>query len=259
MSDRSDSKILQQLSEIGAQMASGQPPKAVFSAIVDAVQSLGFDRVRLDLVSPDGSSISLAAQRGFEGMEAEEPAPTSQDPDLMALLSEPCPQVTGTGDRGLVPLVLREAVIGKLTVDRASSGRPVSRAELDAAVLFANQAAIAISLTNASFLQNDEDKLQRLERLAQSTRELMGNLDGMSLQERLMLIARYSAEILQAETSGVFRVRDGEIVLEAGYGQEGEFVPGLARRIHNEERGGLTGYIAYHGKLFNAKGEELKS
>jgi PAS domain S-box-containing protein len=421
----SDSQILLQLSEIGARMVSGQPPKAVFQAIVEAVQALGFDRVRLDLVSPEGSSISLAAQHGFDGMEAEEPAPADQDPDFRALLSDPCPQVTGTercepedsvtGDRGVVPLLLREAVIGKLTVDRASGGRPVYRTELDAVVPFANQAAIAqamlwgasletlqktslaitsmrdrqtllttiieqavkllgaqsgglyeyhpelaeltviadynrpehvgrtlkigegmagriiqehlphmveldynnwedrapiyhdereicsvlevpllweesyigvlyiddkkgrsfsdidirllrlfadqaaISLTNASLLQSDEDKLQRLERLAQSTRELMGNLDGMSLQERLMLIARNSAEILQAETAGVFRIHDGEIVLEAGYGQEGEFVPGLARRIHNEAQGGLTGYIAYHGKLFKAKGEELKS
>jgi PAS domain S-box-containing protein len=421
-----ESGILRRLNAIGAEMASGQPPKAVLHAIVEAVQALGFDRARLDLVSPDGGSISLAAQCGFGRIGAEEPAPASHDPDLVALLSDPRPQVTGTercepegavtGDRGIVPLVLRGRVIGKLTVDNASSGRPVSRAELDAVVPFANQAAIAhamlwgasletlqkttlaitsmrdrqtllstiieqavkllgaqsgglyeysselaeltviadynrpehvgrilkvgegmagrviqehlphmvvldynnwedraaiyhddrgicsvlevplrweghdigvlyvddkkgrsfsdidirllglfadqaaISLTNASLLQNDADKLQRLERLAQSSRELMGNLDGMSLQERLMLIARYSAEILQAETAGVFRAHDGEIVLEAGYGQEGELKPGKIRlQIHDKPGGGLTGYIAYHGKLFNAKGEELKS
>ncbi|MEA2603968.1 MAG: hypothetical protein QOF89_4960 [Acidobacteriota bacterium] len=266
-------QILHRLNAIGAEMAAGQPPRIVFDAIVEAVQALGFDRVRLDLVTADGTSVSRMASRGHGKDETEEPLPVNADPDLMALFANPCPQVTGlggceqedaaTGEQGIIPLVLRGKIIGKLTVDNLSSGRPISRSELDRVVPFAHQAVIAHAMLRAGSLgtlQNDEEKLQRLERLAQSTRELMGNLDGMSLQDRLMLIARYSAEILQAETAGVFRAHDGEIVLEASYGQAGEFEPGKIRlRIHDEPRGGLTGYIAYHGKLFTAKGKELKS
>ena len=416
-----EAQILARLHRIGAEMAAGQQPRIIFDSILEAVQRLGFDRVRIDLISPDGLSVSPAAMRGFAG--DGQPFPVDQDSDLLQLFANPCPQFSGsegcgstadaTGTRGLLPLVLRGKVIGKLTVE---SGRAFSYAKLERALLWAHQATIAqamlwavsqeslqettlaittsvsdrrtllntiveqavklldaksggiyeyrpelgdltliadfsrpaeyigkgmkvgqgmagrliqdrlpylmvsdydswdgraeiygkgrlfgavlevplrwkgryigvlyvddkagrsfsdveirllqlfadqaaISLTNSNLLLNDEKKLQRLMRLAQSTRELMGNLGGMSLPDRLMLIARSAVEILQAETAGVFRAYDGEIVLEASHGQQGEFEPGKLRlRIHDEPGGGLTGYIAYHGDLFKAKSDEL--
>ena len=416
----SEPQIRDRLNAIEAAIAAGQPAKETFDSILEAVQALGFDRARIDLVSPDGLSVSPAAVRGFE--EDGGPVPVAQDPDLLQLFANPCLQLSGVegcepnsdaqGTRGLLPLALRGKVIGKLTVE---NDLPFARSELERAVPCANQAAIAfgmlwansvealqetmlaittavsdrrallstivgqavkllnaksggiyeyrpelgeltiiadfnrpeylgktlrvgegmagrviqdrldhlevpnynqweghaeiyekkhpfgavlevplrwkdrsigvlyvddvvgrsfsdtdvrllqlfadqaaISLTNSNLLLNDEKKFQRLVRLAQSTRELMGNLDGMSLEDRLSLIARSTVEILQAETSGVFRAHGGEIVLEASYGHKGDFEPGEVRlRVHDEPGGGLTGYIAYHGELFKANAKDL--
>src|SRR6185369_6946073 len=89
---------------------------------------------------------------------------------------------------------------------------------------------------------------------------MMGNLDAIPLLDRLALIARYAAEILEAETSGVFRVYGQDLVLEAGYGQREKFEAGKLRlRIHDELRGGLTGYIAHERKLFKAHGIALSN
>ncbi|HEX6904541.1 MAG TPA: GAF domain-containing protein [Thermoanaerobaculia bacterium] len=156
-----------------------------------------------------------------------------------------------------VPLVWEGNVIGVLYVDD-EAGRTFSETEARLLGLFADQAAIC--LTQTALFAKDAQKLQRLERLARVTQEMMGNLDVMSWRKRLDMIARSAAEVLEAETTGVFRVREGHLVLEAGHGQREELEPGTVKlRIHNEDHGGLTGWIAYHGELFNQHGEILKS
>jgi PAS domain S-box-containing protein len=75
------------------------------------------------------------------------------------------------------------------------------------------------------------------------------------------MIARHTADILEAETSGVFRVHKGQLVLEASFGHLPEFDPGnvLPLDIHNRPGEGLTGYIAYYRQLFNEHGERLEN
>ena len=103
-------QILGRLSAIAAEIAAGQPPRVIFESIVEAVQSLGFDRVRLDLVSPDGVSIAPAAWRGYEGNGLGGTIAVSEDPDLAGLPEDG----DAAGSRGFVPLLLRSQVIGKL-------------------------------------------------------------------------------------------------------------------------------------------------
>jgi PAS domain S-box-containing protein len=146
--------------------------------------------------------------------------------------------------------------LGVLYVDDLV-GREFSDLDVRLLQLFADQAAIC--LAHAALFEKDQLKLRRFGRLAQVTQEMMGNLDAMSWRKRLETIARSAAEVLEAETSGVFRVRGDELVLEASVGQEGEFTPGAKRtRIHNQDKGGLTGWIAYQGRLFNEHGARLK-
>lgn len=407
---------LVRITAISGAIAEGVLRENVFLRIVDSVQDLGYDRVRLDVVSQDGASVVPVAQRGFLGG----PVPTKEDADLVQLRKDACPQIFDSGQkRGCVPILLRGEVAGKLVVEKKKgplalerlneiapfahlaalvllrdekrswadsleslqrttlaitsvrdrdellkaiveqsvkllgaksgglyeyrpeqgeltiiadfnreepllgstlrigegmagqliasgkrfmtepdyqawagraeiyggkrkfgavlevplvwegnvigvlyvddeAGRTFSETEARLLGLFADQAAIC--LTHSALLAKDVQKLQRLERLAQVTQEMMGNLDVMSWRTRLETIARSAAEVLEAETVGVFRVQGSELVLEASFGQEGPFEPGKKRlRIHDEDHGGLTGWIACQGELFNQHGEALKN
>ena len=89
----------------------------------------------------------------------------------------------------------------------------------------------------------------------------MEDLAGIGLEERLQRIAEHTTRILRAETCGVFLVEEpGFLTLTASYGhRKGGFQKGLKLAIRDGERSGLTGWIAFHGKLFNSHGEKLKN
>jgi PAS domain S-box-containing protein len=104
-----------------------------------------------------------------------------------------------------------------------------------------------------------DEKIERLEKLSKVSREIMGNLEGLPLDQRLLLIARHAADILDAEASGILLVkRTGFLCFEAGAGYfNQESLKGQEFAICNGPNSGLTGYIAHEGKLFNAHGDEL--
>ena len=89
----------------------------------------------------------------------------------------------------------------------------------------------------------------------------MEDLAGIGLEERLQRIAEHTARILNAESCGVFLVEEaGFLTLTASHGhREGGFRKGLKLAIHGGEQKGLTGWIAFQGKLFKSHGEKLKN
>lgn len=105
----------------------------------------------------------------------------------------------------------------------------------------------------------DEVKRKRLEKLSNAAREIMGTLGETTLGERLNLIARHATEILEAEVCGVHIVkREGFLTLEASCGHvEGGFERGRKFEICSGPGSGLTGHIAFQGKLFNSHGDQL--
>ena len=105
------------------------------------------------------------------------------------------------------------------------------------------------------------ERLQRLRRLSEAARKIMEDLVGIGLEERLQRIAEHTTRILNAESCGVFLVeKPGFLTLTASYGhREGGFNKGLELAIHGGEQKGLTGWIAFHGKLFKSHGEKLKN
>ncbi len=155
-----------------------------------------------------------------------------------------------------VPLRWGNRTLGVLYVDD-SVGRRFTVEDAQLLGLFADQAAIA--LANADLIARDKGKLRRLEALARAVREIMGDLKGILLQDRLSLIARRAAEILDAECCGVHLVRhEGELTLAASYGhREGQFQRGLRTKICTGKGTGLTGHVAFEGRLFNMHGEAL--
>lgn len=408
-----EGQLLRQLEAISAEIAEGQSQENVLQRIVGAIHGLGFGRVRLDLLSTDGKTLTPAAWRGFDSDSPGGPVPAESDPDFRSLQTNPVPQIFSAPiPRGCVPVLLQGKVIGKVTVadgsslndeylghvmplahlaslaravfwagfletlqettraiiavrdrhallttiveqsvkllgaksgglyeyrperddltviadfnrphhlhktlrrgeglagklldsgeisrwtpdystckDRAktypestfgavlvvllkwegkeigalyvddTAGREFSEMDIRLLRLFADQAAIC--LAQSDLFEKDQRKLRRLGLLAQVTQRMVGDLDAMSWRKRLETIAKSAADVLEAETSGVFRVRGNDLVLEASIGQKGIFETGRTRlKIHGEPGEGLTGWIAHSGKLFNDYGESLKN
>ena len=155
-----------------------------------------------------------------------------------------------------VPLKWQEQIVGVLYVDD-EVGHTFTERDADLLRMFADQAAIA--LVNSDLIARDADKLRRLETLSRSYNQIMGNLASITLDERLNLIAKNTADILDAEACGIFLVRQpGFLSLEASYGHRKDaFTKGRLYTIKSDMRSGLTGYIAHEGVLFNAYGSSL--
>ncbi len=155
-----------------------------------------------------------------------------------------------------VALKWQEDIIGVLYVDD-EVGRKFTPEDARLLGLFADQAAIA--LANTDLITKNEEKLRRLEKLSKATKEITSNLGSMTLDELLTLIAKHATEILEAEVCGVSLVkREGFLSLEASYGhREGSFPKGWEIAICSGPKTGLTGHIAYEGRLFNAHGDAL--
>jgi len=305
----SDQILLRRLSAISAAIAEGLPREAVFERIVESIQQMGFDRIRLSLLSPDGGLIDSVAAQGFEEDGLGGPVPTQEDSDMERLLADPRPQLlsckcseldVSPGPRGCVPVLLKGRVVGKICVERTPSHGWLDEEHLQGVLDLAHQVALVLLRDGAtsngqegaedlgratapegatepeirwpvdqeasariyfSLLERDAKRLERLDKLVRATQEMMDNLDAISLPDRLTMIARHAADILEAETSGVFRAHKGHLVLEASFGHLPEFnpvnVPPL--EIHDKLGGGLTGYIAYHRELFNEHAEKLEN
>jgi PAS domain S-box-containing protein len=146
--------------------------------------------------------------------------------------------------------------IGVLYIDD-EVGREFTRRDRQLLQLFAEQAAIA--LQNARLAWRDAEKLQYLEKLSKFSSKMMSSLGHLSLDDQLMLVAKYATEILQAESAGVLLVkRSGVLSLEASYGhRSGGFEKGRELLIQSQPKSGLTGHIAYAGELFRTHGDEL--
>ena len=178
----------------------------------------------------------------------EEHAPGTQDPHRerhhhVALLG--------------VPLRWRGENIGLAYVED-EAGRKFTAEDARIFGLFADLTAAA--LVNAELSVKDERRLKSLEKLAKATKEIMSDLDSKLLDARLTLIAKHTADILDAEACYVHLVtRPGVLSLAASHGhKEGGFHKGKEFIIHSGHKTGLIGHIAHQGHLFNEHGEGLR-
>jgi PAS domain S-box-containing protein len=158
-----------------------------------------------------------------------------------------------------VPIIWQENIWGVIAIHDDVERRNFDQQELNLLAHLGNLAAVA--LENAELATKDADKLRRLEQLAQANSKIMGNLADMSLDERLNLIAKHASEILEAEACSILLVkRLGFLSFEASYGyKEENLMKGREFVICSGPQTGLTGHIAYEGKVFNRYGDGLLS
>jgi PAS domain S-box-containing protein len=112
---------------------------------------------------------------------------------------------------------------------------------------------------NAELAAGETEKLHRLEAIVKVSNEMFANLGQGTLEDRLQRILKRMAELLNAEHCGISLVKQpGKLTLVASYGhREGSVGQGREFEIRGGPGSGLSGYIAYEGKLFIAHGAEL--
>jgi|GEM_PF-1483593 len=174
-----EKQILEQLMKTSAALLSRQSLLEVLDTILQAVQATGFDRVGLYLLSEDRQTMVGQAQVGMPAEFVGHTRLVATDPQMQTLIAQPYPHIfkretdqplayerelgrEGVKQWACVPLVLRDEVIGKLTMDNKVSQRPIVEMELRPVALFASQAAAAIE--NARLRDNERAATQKAER-----------------------------------------------------------------------------------------------
>jgi signal transduction histidine kinase len=135
-----------------------------------------------------------------------------------------------------VPLVVKERIIGALAVGDAE-GRVFAPEEARLAQAFADQAALA--LENARLYEEAQRRLRHVDSLRAVVEQI---LVPFSLDERLALIARKTAELFDADRATI-ALRDPErdrLVVRAGFGLN----PGEVGRVLELGTGGLGMAVA---------------
>lgn len=206
-----DQTLFLRLSAISAAIADGLPRQAVFARVVEAVQKLGFERARLDLISEDGAWVEPAVAHGFGDQDLGEPVPVAEDADLAALAAECRPQILKSPEtaeeHGCVPVIWRSGVVGKIRVDNARSRRPLETEPLEVALHFAHQVALAQEM-----LPGDA-KLwaESLETLGKTTLAIFSARGRDAL---LRNILEESVKLLKARSGGIYEYRPEREELE---------------------------------------------
>jgi PAS domain S-box-containing protein len=217
-----EKQTLEQLMKTSTALLSGQDLEDMLEKILGAVQAVGFDRVRMYLLSEDRGSMIGCAQAGMEtefvGMEI----PTETDPYMRAVLDYPHPQIFERTQEGplpyeqelakeevdewaCVPLTVREEVIGKLSVDNKFSQQPVSKGDLMLVSLFASQAAAAIE--NARLRREEHEATQEAKERARNLDTLQSLAltvgSSLDLDKTLGAACRAAVEFFQVDHSGL--------------------------------------------------------
>ena len=222
-------QLLERLMETSAMLLSGHTRQEMLEYILHGVQKSGFDRVRLYLLSPDGQTLIGVAQVGMEEERfADVSWPVADDYRFQVILRQRSPKIFSHDpdhpDPGherfekedldewvLVPLILRDHVIGQLVADNKFSRRRIQEAELMPLALFAMQAAAAIE--KAGLIEQAERKAEQLEALRRTTLTITST----SVQKRQILlpaIVAQAAELLRAKSAGLYEYHSEREELE---------------------------------------------
>ena len=222
------------------------------------------DTLRVRAITRDYSAeaieaLSLRVGEGIAGWVFQNQRPlvvddAGQDPRYKRI---DYPEVQDHRSMVCVPLWVKEQVIGVLSLSNSDVTSVFQADDLGLLSTFASQAVAVI--VNAELMTKNRERLRKLEMLSQASNEMMSNLHSLSFSDRLNLIVRRAAQILDAEACSILLVRrPGFLIKEACYGHlESDFQKGREFAIKSGRKTGLTGYIAYTGQLFNAHGDDL--
>jgi len=116
------------------------------------------------------------------------------------------------------------------------------------------------AIYNAFLQERKQRQVNQLELLSEFSKKIIQLIPSEDEKLRNKTVLQYMAELLEAEATTLFWV-DSEGYLEKvscwGHISE-DYNVGMKFNIHNQDGGGLTGWIAYHKQPFRAHGKELR-
>ncbi len=222
---------------------------------------------------PDGGTYRV--ERATSADQAQELIACAPGHYTVALISETLPRCPGSKPEAIGLDLLRRLKARSPNTEiifLAANGHSSAVAALQAGAFnylekpLRDPAEVGIFVGRAAQLRDlrevaevREEKLTRLRKLSNASREIMADLINTPLEKRLTAIAKHATKILNAEACGVSMVRKpGMLTLEASHGHKsGEFPRGLELPIRAGRKTGLSGFIAAKGELFNVHGRDL--
>jgi PAS domain S-box-containing protein len=261
--------ILEQLMRTSAALLSEHELSEVLDIILHGVQSMGFDRVRLYLISDDRTAMVAEAHVGMDTPFIGLTFPIADDIETQILLDQPRPRVCRRTDGrplhelllgredidqwACAPLLLRGEVIGKVSVDNKFSKQPISAAELDLVALFVSQAAAAIEKARLRSREQQatrdaERRARQLELLHEIGAVISAALDFDSIMR--MTLSR-GLQAIRADEGSIMLVNPKTNVLEMqAWIVHGEFMPREDHRNFGNGEG-IAGHVLYTAKAYN--------
>ncbi len=114
---------------------------------------------------------------------------------------------------------------------------------------------------NTQKLKSSDRVIKKFELLSAASNVLLAEFENNPLSEKYDFIVEKATEILDAELCSLWLVKDGHVSLETSYSQEGKVRPkeDVVLPIKGGPRSGMTEYIAFHKKVFNAFGKALEN
>jgi len=167
-------------------------PEKTFEISLQGIHGLGYDRVRLYLLSEDGKMLIGTRQIGGPEHFVRMSRPVDRDPYTRATLKAKTPRLYRRGELGPdlwekelekedveewveIPLIAQGRPIGKISIDNKISQRKIMPDELEPLMVLANQAAAAIQ--NARAYEQVQRNLANLSRLYEASRKIVLSLD----------------------------------------------------------------------------------
>ncbi|MCB0208476.1 MAG: GAF domain-containing protein [Anaerolineae bacterium] len=233
-----EKKILERLMETSAVLLNGQDLSETLEIILEGIRAIGFDRVRLYLLSEDGQEMIGTAQAGMSADFIGFRCVIAGDDYLDEMIRGPQPRLferQGTDplpyEKELakedidawicVPLLLEGEIIGKLSMDTKFSQRHITEAELGPIGLFAAQAAAAIQKARlrakeVAATEQAERRARNLEAIQQVSTKLNSTLE---IEEIFESVCQAAVDLIEADHSGLVlfegpKCEQGRVVAE---------------------------------------------
>ena len=179
-----EKQFLEQLMRVSATLLSKQTLSDVLETILRGIQAIGFDRVRLYLLSDDKNYMVGKAQAGMERPFVGLELPVDGDPYLSSLTAESSPilhkreerksflydEILGLEDVNewvYIPLAWNGELIGFMAADNKFSQNAIPRQSVAPLTLFASPAAAAIQNSRLHDRQEESNR-----QLAKKDRDL---------------------------------------------------------------------------------------
>lgn len=213
-----EKRILEQLMATSPQLLRDARLEDILNSILEAIHAVGFDRVRLYLLSQDKLQLVGKAHIGMSADFVDSVTPVAQHPTINTLFETLQPVVVNVNSDqpvsfeyderlkqyGCIPLIIEGEVRGKIGIDNIDSQRPITDVELRPIATFADQAATAIQTARL------REQKQRRQRKLDVIRDVSAKLNSQyELHEILTTLCRTVVELFDVEHSGFVVFDDG--------------------------------------------------